>query len=74
MKWFSSPSPQGLGIILLAGVLLMSNALAQSPAVSAAFPSKPVRIVVPYPPGGFNDTLGRLAANQLSKLWKQAVV
>ena len=77
MKWFSSTSPQGRGRILLAvlaGVLSMANALAQSPALSAAFPSKPVRIVVPYPPGGFNDTLGRLAANQLSKLWKQPVV
>ena len=60
----------------LVGLLVLPLAWAQSPAASAAsaFPSKPVRIVVPYPPGGFNDTLGRLAANQLGKLWKQPVV
>ncbi len=43
-------------------------------ALAQAFPSKPVRIVVPYPPGGFNDTLGRLVANQLSRTWKQSVI
>jgi tripartite-type tricarboxylate transporter receptor subunit TctC len=77
MQRCSSPGPRAIGRALLAaitGVLAIPLALAQSPAPSASFPSKPVRIVVPYPPGGFNDTLGRLAANQLSKLWKQPVV
>ena len=37
------------------------NALAQ------AFPSKPIRIVVPFPPGAFNDTLGRTLAAEFSK-------
>lgn len=58
----------------LAGMMVLPYALAQGSVTLASFPSKPVRIVVPYPPGGFNDTLGRLAANQLSKLWKQPVV
>jgi tripartite-type tricarboxylate transporter receptor subunit TctC len=38
------------------------------------FPEKPVRIVVPYPPGGFNDTLARVSADRLTKLWNQPVV
>ena len=38
------------------------------------FPEKPVRIVVPYPPGGFNDTLARVVGDRLSKIWNQAVV
>jgi tripartite-type tricarboxylate transporter receptor subunit TctC len=38
------------------------------------YPSKPVRIVVPYPAGGFNDTLGRLAAKHLGDYWKKPVL
>ena len=38
------------------------------------FPERPVRIVVPYPPGGFNDTLARVSADRLAKLWNQPVV
>lgn len=47
-----------------------------TPAARAAdaYPAKPVRIVVPYPPGGFNDTLGRLAARKLGAAWHQSVI
>jgi tripartite-type tricarboxylate transporter receptor subunit TctC len=38
------------------------------------FPSKPIRIVVPYPPGGFNDTLARTLAQKMSEKWKQPVL
>jgi tripartite-type tricarboxylate transporter receptor subunit TctC len=38
------------------------------------YPSKPLRIVVPYPPGGFNDTLARTVGDRLSKQWGQSVV
>ncbi|CAN5912559.1 tripartite tricarboxylate transporter substrate binding protein [soil metagenome] len=45
-------------------------------AASAAddYPSKPVRIIVPYTPGGFNDTLARTVGDRLSKVWKQSVI
>ena len=40
-----------------------------------AWPAKPVRIVVPFAPGGSNDTIGRLAAQQLGdRLGKQVIV
>lgn len=39
-----------------------------------AFPTRPVRVVVPFPPGGPNDTLARLLAAQLSVRWRQNVV
>jgi tripartite-type tricarboxylate transporter receptor subunit TctC len=39
------------------------------------YPIKPVRVIVPFPPGGVNDTVGRMIATQLSeRLGKQFVV
>jgi len=38
------------------------------------FPARPVRLVVPYAPGGIADLLGRLVAEKLGVLWKQPVV
>jgi tripartite-type tricarboxylate transporter receptor subunit TctC len=43
-------------------------------AAAQTFPDRSVRIVVPYPPGGFNDTLARVASEKLGKTWGQTVV
>ncbi len=40
----------------------------------AQFPSRPITIVVPLPPGGFADTLPRLVGEKLSQHWGQPVV
>ena len=56
-------------------ITLLGLGLAFSTAVLAQeFPDKTVRIVVPYPPGGFNDTLARVVGERLSKIWSQAVL
>jgi tripartite-type tricarboxylate transporter receptor subunit TctC len=39
-----------------------------------SFPSKPVTIVVPYPPGGSNDTFARELAKRLTETWRMAVI
>jgi tripartite-type tricarboxylate transporter receptor subunit TctC len=60
------------------GLLLKTAGLLLALATSAAaqdYPTKPVRILIPFPPGGFNDIVGRLVAAQLSeRLGKQFVV
>lgn len=53
----------------------LSAWLATTPAEAADdYPSKPLKIVVPYPPGGFNDTLARTVADKLTRLWKLPVM
>ena len=57
--------------------LLQAAALAAAPvafAQSPAFPQRPVRIVVPYTPGGSNDVIARLVAQKLQEMWSQPVV
>jgi tripartite-type tricarboxylate transporter receptor subunit TctC len=43
--------------------------LAASMPARADFPDKTIRIVVPYTPGGFNDTLGRIVAQKFTDKW-----
>jgi len=56
-------------VALLGGIVISNTAGAQD-----AFPSRAVRIVIPYPAGGGTDTIGRLVADQLSRKWSQPVV
>jgi tripartite-type tricarboxylate transporter receptor subunit TctC len=58
---------------LLAGALLGLMVLNASNACSQAFPSKPIRLIVPFPPGGV-DTTGRLLAQKMTENIGQAVV
>lgn len=43
-------------------------------AIAQAYPTQPIRIVVPYPPGGFNDTLGRTLAAKLQAALGQPII
>jgi tripartite-type tricarboxylate transporter receptor subunit TctC len=48
--------------------------LAAFPAAAQDFPKGPVKIVVPFPPGGPTDTVGRLLAQKLQDTWGQPVL
>lgn len=54
--------------VLAAGLAFSAAALAQ------AWPAKPVRMIVPYPPGGATDILGRLISAKLGPMIGQSVV
>ena len=53
---------------LLAGILLCASVLADT------YPSRPVRLIVPFPPGGTADAVPRILAEKLSERWKQPVI
>lgn len=56
--------------------MLAVAAIAGGTTIASAqdFPSRPVRIVAPFAPGGSTDVLTRLVAQKLNARWKQAVV
>ena len=66
------------GIKMLVNVLVVflacALAFASGPLQAQTFPSKPVKIVVPFPAGGSVDTLARVLGQYLSKKWSQPVL
>jgi tripartite-type tricarboxylate transporter receptor subunit TctC len=55
-------------------LLGVASTCACSPALAQDFPSKPVRMIVPYAPGGATDILARLLAARIDQELKQSVV
>lgn len=56
------------------GLAWMAAGWAQAQPLGTGFPSRPVRMIVPYPPGGSVDPVARLVSQKLGDLWGQQVV
>ena len=60
--------------ILQAGLAVAASAVAPAGFAQAGFPSRPIKFIVPFPPGGATDLVGRLLAAKLQESWGQNVV
>jgi tripartite-type tricarboxylate transporter receptor subunit TctC len=58
-------------VLAIAAGCLMASALA---GAQDKFPSRPVTLIIPWPPGGPTDVVGRLVAQRLGVLWNQTVI
>ncbi len=54
--------------------LFMALGLAAGPAQAQAFPARPVRMIVPFPPGQATDIVARMLAERLTATWNQTVI
>ena len=55
-------------------LLFLFSMLAAGCALAQGYPTRPVRLVVPFPPSGGNDVFARIVAQKLSEAWKQQVL
>jgi len=54
--------------------LAMAATLPTAASAQTDWPTKPIKLIVPFPPGGTSDVMGRMVADELSKVLRQPVV
>jgi len=64
----------GLRNVLRSGILLLAAAMCMPVALAAGYPDKPIRLVVPFPPGGPTDMVARPLAEFLGKRLGQQII
>ena len=55
-------------------IAILATAALAPPVLAQQYPSKPIRLLIPSPPGGGTDILGRILKEGLTDLWSQPVV
>lgn len=61
---------RGTGLVLAAAAACAGF----MPAAHAAYPDKPIRLIIPYPPGGATDVIGRIVGQELGEAIGQTIV
>jgi tripartite-type tricarboxylate transporter receptor subunit TctC len=69
-----NPAPRRRLLAAVCTLALAAGAAALAPAAHAAYPDRPLKLVIPYPPGGATDVVGRVIAMKLAEELKQQVV
>jgi tripartite-type tricarboxylate transporter receptor subunit TctC len=64
----------GVGHFALAAALFLIGAATTFGAHAQTFPAKPAKLVIPFPPGGPLDAVGRALADKLTQAWGQSVI
>lgn len=57
--------------IMMAAAMMLSLGCATAQEV---YPNKPIKLIVPFPPGGSTDIFARMLGDKLSQSWKQAII
>ena len=60
--------------LLASTLIVLGTALLPGGAAAQGYPTRPVKLVVPFPPGGPLDAVGRAIAQKLTEAWGQSVV
>jgi tripartite-type tricarboxylate transporter receptor subunit TctC len=60
-------------LLIVAGALTIAGGAAAA-ADAQNYPARPIRVIIPYPPGGTSDILARLIGKHMTESWKQQVV
>lgn len=67
MQSMNTAASRARAFVFVGCVAAAAQMATAAPAPADAYPTKPVRLIVPYPPGGANDIVGRYVASQLSE-------
>jgi tripartite-type tricarboxylate transporter receptor subunit TctC len=61
-------------VTLIAAAFMWHTAAVQCAPVATDYPTRPIRLVITYPPGGNTDLVGRAVAQKLTEAWSQQVI
>jgi tripartite-type tricarboxylate transporter receptor subunit TctC len=71
MRRLATPACAARGAAIFAAIVFAATAW---PADAADYPTRPITLIVPYPPGGGNDVIARLVAAKMSVSLGQQIV